>query len=146
MPLAVNTLVDHLNGDLANKYKQMLFYLHSSIRVQGIHREPMKTLFLAFASKRANHIQQIGDRLTGLLGTPSTKVNGFRGDLTAPRDILLYAETMELEALNNFVERKGQAHNCAAQVNGVVIELLMDDMISQSAADSDHLHQMLVGL
>lgn len=138
-------MIDELNKDLANEYKHWHFYLNAGIRVQGLHREQMRAFLFKEAASEMEHIKVFGDLILGLGGTPNTKVNGFRGDLTNPRAILEYALVMEEEVVSNYVERKKQAQKMGG-VNGSRIEIFMDSQIEQSATDADNIRQMIMGV
>src|SRR5690242_11079477 len=98
-------MVELLNSDLGNEYKHMHFYLHSAIVVAGLHREELREFLLEEAQGEMLHIQQFGELILGLDGTPSTDVKEFRSDLTSPTDILGYALAMEEEVVFNYTQR-----------------------------------------
>lgn len=145
MAMPVPDFLDLLNNDLANEYKHFHFYLHSAMMVQGLHRAQIRAFLLAEAQSEMLHVQQFGDLILGLGATPSTKVNGFRSDLSKPVDILTFALSMEEEVVANYVARKKQATDIGGVV-GTRVEIFLDSQIEQSASDADDIRQMLRGL
>lgn len=141
----LSDLMDLLNKDLANEYKHFHFYVNAAMRVQGINRNHLKSWLVAEAKSEMEHILKFGNLITGLGGVPSTKVNGFRSDLTDARQILEYALSMEEEVVANYVERKSQAQKVGG-IAGARIEVFIDEQIVASADDADHIRQMLAGM
>jgi len=142
---SLSTVIDNLNEDLANEYKHWHFYINSAILIQGLNREPIRSFLAKEAAGEMQHIQEFGDLILGLGGKPTTKVNGFRNDLTDAKSILQYALSMEDEVVQNYVERKKQAQ-AVGGVSGSVIEAFVDGQILASRHDADNIRQMLNGI
>lgn len=141
----LSDMIDRLNEDLANEYKHWHFYINAAMRVQGLHRSQIRQYLINEAASEMQHIQEFGDLIIGLGGIPTTKVNGFRGELIEPKSILQYALSMEEEVVSNFVQRKKQAQSVDG-VFGSRIEIFLDNQIQMSGSDADDLRQMIAGL
>lgn len=139
------TLIDNLNEDLANEYKHWHFYIHAAALVQGLNREPIRGFLMNEAAGEMQHIQEFASLILGLGGMPTTRVNGFRNDLTDVKSILQYSMAMEDEVVQNYVERKKQAQALGG-IHGSVIEAFVDGQILASRHDADNIRQMLRGL
>ena len=68
MPLTLETFVTLMEADLANEYKHMMFYLHSSIVVQGIHREELQEFFRKEPQSEMSHVEEFSKMLLGVGG------------------------------------------------------------------------------
>jgi len=142
---SVAQMIDLLNGDLANEYKHMHFYLNAAIRVQGLHRAELREMLFSEAKSEMKHVQEFADLIVGLGGIPSTAIKGFRSDLTRPKDILQYAQDMENEVVANYIQRQKDAQELGG-VEGRWIDVFLDDQIIHSREDADNMKQMIAGL
>ena len=141
----VAQMIDLLNGDLANEYKHMHFYLNAAVRVQGLHRAELREMLFGEAQSEMKHVQEFADLIVGLGGVPTTSVNGFRNNLTNPKEILQYAHDMEMEVVANYIQRQKDAQELGGAEGGW-IDVFLDDQIIHSRSDADHMRQMLAGM
>lgn len=137
-------LVSLLNSDIRNEYMHMHFYLHSAMMVQGLHREEWREFFLEEAGNEMKHVQEFGDLIIGLDGTPEVTPNQFPTNLTDLKSILNYAINMEEQVVSNYVTRMDQASELGG-VDGRWMEIFLEDQIMKSRKDVDHLRQVLRG-
>lgn len=138
-------MLELLNGDLANEYRHLHFYLNAASVVQGLHRNHVREFLLKEAAGEMGHSTQFADLITGFGGKPSGKINGFRTDLTDPKSILQYALLMEDEVVANYVQRQKDAEQLGG-VDGRVIDIFLDEQILDSRHDADNIRNMLSGL
>jgi len=143
--MTLDALLTLLNSDLSNEYKHWHFYMHAAVMVNGLHREAIRSFLLREAQGEMLHIQQFGDMILACGGKPTATVSGFASNLTDPADILRYAHSMELEVVENYMERMHQASQVKS-VEGERIRMFMEDQMKDSAADADHIRQMLMGM
>jgi len=87
--------VDKLNDIIADLYGGWHFYTHAAIVVEGHERLSLQQGFRNFAAANTLHIAQLGDLLLFVGGFPTTKVNGWRSDVTDLRQIVEHASTKE---------------------------------------------------
>lgn len=132
MTISANTLVENLNEDLANEYQAMLFYLHSSMVLKDVCRLPIKQSLLENASRHEDRIKSFGAIITELGLIPSTKTNGFRGDLFLVNDIFSYAKQLEENIVLALANRKKQAESCNDLVVNAKLSVFVDKMLLQS--------------
>lgn len=138
-------LIDLLNNDIRNEYMHMHFYLHSAIVIEGLHREELREFLLAEAAGEMVHVQEFGDMIIGLGGTPNCLPNKFPDNLTSPKDILGWALQMEEEVVANYTRRMDQAAELGG-VDGRFVEIFLEDQIMKSRKDVDNLKQLLKGV
>lgn len=142
--MALEEVIFDLNQDLKNEWKHMRFYLHHASRVQGLHCNEYKELFLEEAASEMKHITEFSDLIVGLGGIPTTESNDFPC-FTKPKDILSYALNMENEVVVNYALRISQAEllDCP---NNKWVTIFLENQIEHSRADADHMKQILKGI
>ncbi len=138
-------LIDLLNADLSNELKHMMFYLHHSVMVQGLHREEIGELLSEAAESELKHVQEFARVIVGLGGEPTTKVAYFNWGLTCPKEILQEALRMEDEVVKNYVGRMEDALTVGG-VDGKYVEIFLEDQILDSRGDADNIREMLKGM
>lgn len=135
--------INLLNGDLANEYAHLHFYLHSAIQVEGLHREELREFFTEQAASEMNHVKQFGDMIVGLGGTPICMPASFPDQLKSPTDILDYALTMENQVVENYAQRMDQARDVLTGGDAKWVEAFLENQIIDSRTDADNIKKML---
>lgn len=135
-------LIQSLKADLANEMKHMMFYLHSASMVTSLDAAEIKEFLLNQAKSEMDHVHAFADMIVGLGGDPIAVPNKFPLDLTRPKEILNYALDMELEVIDNYVERINQAEEVGG-ADGKWVEIFLEDQIADSRTDADYLKQLL---
>src|SRR5690349_11181780 len=102
-------IIKLLLDDLKNEYKHMHFYIYSSCRVQGLHREEMSEFLYEAAQSEMNHIKEFSNIIIGLGDSPHIENHLFVNAYTDIKAILQYAIDMENEVVNNYTNRIAQA-------------------------------------
>jgi bacterioferritin len=145
-------IIEKLNEDLKNEWKHLRFYLHHAATVVGLHREEYKEFFMKSASSEMNHVNSFSELIIGLGGTPTCESNNFH-TLTKVQDILNYALRMEEEVVSNYVQRIEELSSIVKEDSWATtpitdsdikwIEIFLEDQISDSRRDADHIKQIL---
>jgi bacterioferritin (cytochrome b1) len=147
-------IIQLLNNDLKNEWKHMNFYLYYASAVQGLFHEEYKELFLEEAASEMKHVTEFSDLIYGLGATPSFSPNPFDanvcgGGLMYPNEILQYAIKMEMEVLQNYVQRIKDVEEWQETEGAIVavdakwIEIFLEDQIQHSRQDVDKFRRML---
>lgn len=141
-------LIRLLNDDLRNEYMHMHFYLHSSIKVVGLHREELREFLTKAASSEMNHVQQFADMIVGLGGEPECMPSEFPTNLRYPAEILSHALSIEDEVVENYAYRMDQVKLCGDLSNSDSkwVEAFLENQIIDSRQDADNLRQMIRGI
>lgn len=137
------TLINLLNNDLKNEYKHMKFYLSNSFSVTGLHREEYREYLFNQAKSEMEHVREFSEMIIGLGGVPINENNEFPV-FACPKDILKYALQMELEVVDNYVQRIEDAKNLNG-ADGTYVEIFLEEQIMDSRKDADNLKQILAG-
>jgi len=135
-------MIRHLNGDLANEYTHMLFYLHSAACVVGLHREEYKEFLLKQAASEMEHVREFSDLIVGLEGVPEIAHHPIP-TLVTPEQIIEHAVGMEGEVLANYLTRMQEAQTLGGE-DGMAVQLFLEEQFSHSREDRDHMKQMLI--
>lgn len=138
-------MIDLLNDDLKNEWKHLRFYLYHASAVQGLHCEEYKELFLKEAAGEMLHVTQFSDVIIGLGGKATDDNSRSFPLMTAPKDILQYALSMEEEVVANYVKRMRDADDLGG-VDGQWLEIFLEGQIQKSREDVDHFRQIVRGL
>lgn len=139
-------LIRLLNNDLRNEYMHMHFYLHSSIKVAGLHREELREYLTKAASSEMTHVQQFADMIVGLGGEPECMPNEFPTDLVCPVAILRYALNIEEAVVANYADRMDQVKTAEiSNADSKWVEAFLENQIIDSRQDADDIRQMLRG-
>lgn len=139
---AFDDLLDLLNADLRNEYKHMLFYLHHSTSLVGLHAEEYKELFAEEAKSEMAHVREFSDLIYGLGGTPMPGYADYPL-FTDVRSALEYAYQMEMEVVKNYAERIQQAKQLL-EPDATWVEVFLEDQIAHSRRDADRYKRLLL--
>lgn len=137
----LNQILELLTSDLANEYTHMLFYLHHSATVGGLHREE----YVEFLSKQAvsemKHVQEFSQLILGLGGKPVVRYHDFDCHVH-PYDIINHAIKLESQVLENYDQRMRDADNLGG-VAGTAVRLFLEEQFNHSREDLDNMKLMV---
>ena len=139
--MSKSELIDNICLDLANEYLHMNFYMQSSFLVSGLHREELQEFLWESSQSEMQHIKMFANMICGFDVTPPVHYKEFPS-LSKPQDILSYALEMELNVVNNYIERIKQAEDLGG-VDGKFIQVFYEDQLLDSRQDIDNLRKML---
>ena len=141
--MSFESMIDALNGDLANEYKHWHYYMNAAVRVQGLHRPEIREFLLEQATQEMQHVQAFADLIVGMGGKPVALPASFETELACPAHILRGALQMEREVLQNFLDRMDQAEALEDRVWGRRIVIFLEEQMDDTGRDVDEINQLL---
>lgn len=141
--MKTHELIERLNESLKNEYKHMHFYLLSSVMVQGLHREELSEFLHEESLDEHKHCCEFAKLVVHLGGVPTTEVNPFPIDLTAPLDILQYVVRMEQEVADNYAKLLHDTDDHSNTATDYV-HLFIENQLLDSQETAWEVQQMLI--
>jgi bacterioferritin (cytochrome b1) len=143
--MTLDEILGHLNNDLRNEYKHLLFYMHAANLLVGVKRLYIADFLKAHATEEMAHVYQFAHKIRGWGGTPYSGLaaHQFPEGLTTAEQIIDYAIEMEQEVIANYHKRHEQAEELRnATGKHFDIALFLEEQIEHSQADVDELLQI----
>jgi bacterioferritin (cytochrome b1) len=137
--------VQLMNGDLANEWTHLQFYLYHASSITGLHAEEYKEFFTDAAKGEMEHVQQFLDRLFGL-GCNSPNSGGIQFPVfTGVNSALTHAIKLEEEVAANYVTRLGQLDEVAKTwpVQAAYLKVFYEDQLQDSYEDCEKLRRIM---
>jgi bacterioferritin len=131
-------LLEGLNVDLRGEFQAVIMYRLYASMVQGPYRQELRNFFAAEIPEELAHAQLLADKIAALGGTPAATPAPVTV-VTDPKAMLEAALNAEIETIDRYVTRRGQAE--AAGEFGLAAEL--DTVIADETKHRDELRQML---
>lgn len=136
-----------MNEDLKREYQHMLFYLHSSALVTGLHRHELSEFLFDEAQGELKHVREFTDQILAHGGTPllpnqevlDRVPNYVTGD---PKSILSFVLQMEKEVVNIFSERLKETEQWPGSF-GQILHIFYEDQIMDSHKTVHEVQMML---
>lgn len=132
------TLIKHLNEDLANELSAIIQYITYAAKATGPYRPQLAAFFLQEVADEQLHAQFLANKIVALGGEPTT--------MAAPvppasnnREMLEAVLKAELKAGKDYTERAEQAD--AFGDKGLVVAL--EDMVRDEMGHSEETERML---
>src|SRR5712692_9373526 len=132
------TLIDGLNQDLQGEFQAIIMYRLYASMVQGPYRQELRAFFGNEIPEELTHAQILADKIAALGGTPAAVPDPVVV-VSEAKAMLEAALKVELETIERYVKRRGQAE--AAGEYGLAVEL--DTLIADESNHRDELRQML---
>lgn len=133
-----NKMIDCLNRDLERELTQIVRYLHHSFIVTGPSRGPLVGLFRQQATESMDHAIKLGEKITGLGGHPTVKVQ----QIFEPGDQTL--EEMLQENLQAEEEALQEYKNHLKEVSDdVALRVLLEQIIFEEQSHVEDLRKYL---
>jgi len=132
------TLIDHLNGDLAAELGAIIQFTIYAAKATGPYRPELANFFLTEVSDEQLHAQYLANKIVALGGEPTT----------IPRLVIVSdsnqenLETMlsdEKKIVKRYVERRGEAE--AFGDYGLMVQI--EDMIRDESNHAEEVERML---
>lgn len=136
-------LVKNLNADLANERKHLNFYLYHASAAVGLHALEFREWLEDAAKGEMAHVLAFQDRVAGLGGEISTAANDFVA-LEAVDDILLYAQQMEREVIENYTARLKALEQFSDFAPARYLQIFYEDQLKDSYEDCERITRMLL--
>jgi len=132
------TLIDHLNQDLADELSAITQYITYAAKVTGPYRPQLSQFFLAEVADEQLHAQYLANKVVALGGEPTTQASPVPKANTN-REMLEAVLTAERRATANYTTRAEEAE--AFGDKGMVVQL--EDMVRDETEHSEETARIL---
>lgn len=120
------TLIDHLNEDLAGELQAIIMYVTYAASVSGPHRPSLRQFFLAEIPDETAHAQFLADKIASLGGTPTTTPRPVPPAST-PQEMLQNVLAAEERAKADYKRRAQEAEEFGDKGLSTHLENMVED-------------------
>lgn len=132
------TLIDHLNEDLAGELGAIIQYITYAAKATGPYRPQLSQFFLAEVADEQLHAQFLANKIVALGGEPTTTARPVPAAKTN-REMLEAVLTAEKQATKDYTQRAEEAD--AYGDKGLVVQL--EDMVRDESGHSEETERIL---
>ncbi len=132
------TLIDHLNKDLAGELSAIIQYLIYAAKASGPYRPQLVQFFLAEVADEQMHAQFLANKIVALGGEPTT-VPAPVPPATTNKEMLEAVLAAELQAGKDYTQRALEAETYGDK--GLVVQL--EDMVRDETGHSEETARIL---
>jgi bacterioferritin len=132
------TLIDHLNDDLAGEYGAIIQYLTYAAKATGPYRPQLAQFFLTEAADEQLHAQFLANKIVALGGEPITTPRPVP-PANNNREMLQAVLAAERKAAADYTQRAREAE--AFGDKGLMVQL--EDMVRDESGHSEETERML---
>ena len=132
------TLIDHLNEDLAGELGAIIQYITYAAKATGPYRPQIAEFFLAEVTDEQMHAQFLANKIVALGGEPATTPRPVPAAKTN-REMLEAVLAAELQAGQDYTQRALEAEEYGDK--GLVVQL--EDMVRDESGHSEETERML---
>lgn len=132
------TMIDHLNQDLADELSAVIQYITYAAKVTGPYRPQLTQFFLAEVPDEQLHAQYLANKIVALGGEPTTTANPVPAAKNN-REMLEAVLAAEKRATANYTQRAEEAE--AFGDKGMVVQL--EDMVRDETGHSEETQRIL---
>jgi bacterioferritin len=132
------TLIDHLNEDLAGELGAIIQYLTYAAKASGPFRPQLSQFFLAEVADEQLHAQFLANKIVALGGEPTTQprpVPAARNN----REMLEAVLAAERQATKDYTQRAKEAEEMGEK--GLMVQL--EDMVRDESGHSEETERIL---
>lgn len=127
------TLIDHLNEDLAGELGAVIQYITYAARATGPYRPQLSQFFLAEVADEQGHAQFLANKVVALGGEPTTEPRAVPA-AGSNREMLEAVLAAERRAVSDYTQRAREADEFGDK--GLAVQL--EDMVRD---ESGHLEE-----
>jgi bacterioferritin len=132
------TLIDHLNEDLAGELGAIIQYVTYAAKATGPYRPQLAEFFLAEVTDEQMHAQFLANKIVALGGEPTTTPRPVPPAKTN-REMLEAVLAAELQAGQDYTQRALEAEEYGDK--GLVVQL--EDMVRDESGHSEETERIL---
>jgi len=132
------TMIDHLNQDLAGELGAIIQYLTYAAKATGPYRPQLAQFFLTEVADEQLHAQFLANKIVALGGEPTTQPRPVPTAMTN-RDMLEAVLAAERQATSDYSQRAKEAE--AFDDKGLVVQL--EDIVRDESSHSEETERML---
>jgi bacterioferritin len=132
------TLIDHLNEDLAGELGAIIQYITYAAKATGPYRPQLAQFFLAEVADEQLHAQYLANKIVALGGEPTTTPRPVP-EAKNNREMLQEVLAAELQAGKDYTVRAEEAEEYGDK--GLAVQL--EDMVRDESGHSEETERML---
>ncbi len=132
------TLIDHLNEDLAGELSAIIQYITYAAKVTGPYRPQLAQFFLSEVADEQLHAQFLANKIVALGGEPTTTPRPVPPAKTN-REMLEAVLAAELKARADYTQRAREAEEFGDK--GLAVQL--EDMVRDESTHSEETERIL---
>ena len=132
------TLIDHLNEDLAGELSAIIQYVTYAAKATGPYRPQLVQFFLAEVADEQLHAQFLANKIVALGGEPTTTPRPVP-QATTNREMLEAVLAAEIQAGKDYTKRAEEAEEYGDK--GLVVQL--EDMVRDESGHSEETERIL---
>jgi bacterioferritin len=132
------TLIDHLNQDLAGELGAIIQYITYAAKATGPYRPQLAQFFLAEVADEQLHAQYLANKIVALGGEPTTEARPVPAAAT-DKEMLQEVLKAELQAGQDYTQRALEAEEYGDK--GLVVQL--EDMVRDETGHSEETERIL---
>ncbi|GAB4432318.1 MAG: ferritin-like domain-containing protein [Anaerolineae bacterium] len=132
------TLINHLNNDLAGELGAIIQYLTYAAKATGPYRPQLAQFFLAEVADEQLHAQFLANKIVALGGEPTTQPRPVPAAQTN-REMLEAVLAAERQATRDYTQRAKEAEEFGDK--GLMVQL--EDMVRDESGHSEETERIL---
>ncbi len=132
------TLIDHLNEDLADELTAIIQYITYAAKTTGPYRPQISSFFLAEVADERMHAEYLANKIVALGGEPTTTPNPVP-EAGTNQEMLEKVLEAERRAISNYSQRADEADEYGDK--GLVVQL--EDMVADETSHSEETARIL---
>ena len=132
------TLIDNLNGDLANELSAIIQYITYAAKATGPYRPQLAAFFLAEVVDEQEHALFLANKIVALGGEPTTQAAPVP-PAASNKEMLQAILAAELQAGKDYTQRAIEADEYGDK--GLAVQL--EDMVRDEMGHSEESERML---
>ena len=132
------TLIDHLNDDLADELTAIIQYITYAAKTTGPYRPQLSAFFLAEVGDERMHAEYLANKVVALGGEPTTTPNPVP-EANGNQEMLEQVLAAERRAISNYSQRAEEAEEYGDK--GLVVQL--EDMVRDETGHSEETARIL---
>lgn len=132
------TLIDHLNEDLAGELGAIIQYLTYAAKTAGPYRPQLSEFFLAEVTDEQAHAQYLANKIVALGGEPTTQPREVP-QASGNREMLEAVLDAEKRAVADYTQRAKEADEFGDK--GLAVKL--EDIVSDETSHSEETERIL---
>jgi bacterioferritin len=132
------TLISHLNEDLASEYAAIIQYIDYAAKTTGPYRPELSKFFLTEVTDEQGHAQFLSNKIVALGGEPVT-VPATIKPTGSNREMLEAVLEAERKAVNGYTQRAREAEEFGDK--GLAVQL--ENMISDESGHFEEVQRIL---
>jgi bacterioferritin len=132
------TLIDHLNHDLADELAAIIQYTTYAAKANGPYRPQLSDFFQQEVADEQGHASYLANKIVALGGEPTTTPNPVKAAATNKEMVQAVLEA-ERRAVENYTVRAGEADEAGEK--GLSVRL--EDMVADESGHMEETERIL---